>query len=68
MKWWCISCCEPEVPDIDVNMSCPSACCNTNTNSDENTTHSVSNQAKLHKPKRRKYVKKRRRRQKEETE
>lgn len=68
MKWWCIPCCEPELPDIDINMSCPSACCVTNKENDQDTSETFSNQAKPRSSKGRKHVRKRRRRrQKQET-
>ena len=28
---WCLSCCAPTVPDIDINLKCRSACCTSNT-------------------------------------
>lgn len=60
---WCFPCCEPELPDVDVNMSCPSACCVIN-KAEEDTSEAFKNQAKERKTKTRKNGRKRRRHEK----
>ena len=54
MMKWCLSCCEPELPDIDVKFTCRSTCCVSNTADAETNTEpnaesdpSTSTQAKV---------------------
>lgn len=63
MKWWCIPCCDSEVPDIDIKMNCPSTCCSMNkTDNDYEIDLPSSTQAKLSQEKKHKHGKKHRRR------
>lgn len=61
---WCFSCCEPELPDIELNMNCPSACCVKNIS--DNETPQCSTQANEQRKKKLKKKKHGRKRAREE--
>ena len=64
---WCFSCAEPDIPDIDINMTCRSACCVSKT-SDVDIDMHTDNQAKDQSKKTKNKKKHVRTRQEEKTE